>query len=80
MKNVNTPYDDTFRTLQYDCPELTIPMVNEIFYEDYIGDEKITFSPNELYFQISDGTMEERITDSTFIIAKRVRGIVKKKR
>ena len=41
LKNVNTPYDDTFRTLQYDCPELIIPMINEIFHEDYVGDEKI---------------------------------------
>lgn len=80
MKNVNTPYDDTFRTLQYDCPELIIPMVNEIFHEDYNGDEEITFAPNELYFQISDGEMEERITDSTFTITKQRNGIRQKRR
>ena len=80
MKNVNTPYDDTFRTLQYDCPELIIPMINEIFHEDYKGDEEITFSSNELYFQVSDGKMEERITDSTFTITQYNQGIPKKRR
>lgn len=46
-------------------------MVNEIFNEDYTGEDEIIFVPNELYFQISDGKVEERITDSTFTITKR---------
>ena len=31
----NTPYDDVFRTLLTDCTKLIIPIVNEIFKEDY---------------------------------------------
>ncbi len=37
MKNINTPYDDVFRTLLNDCTELIIPVVNEIFGENYTG-------------------------------------------
>ena len=29
--NVNTPYDDVFRTLLTDCSSLIMPVVNEIF-------------------------------------------------
>jgi len=43
----NTPYDDVFRTLLNDCSRLIIPVINEVFGEDYSGREKIVFSPNE---------------------------------
>ena len=68
MNNINTPYDDVFRTLLNDCSELIIPVINEIFHEEYTGKEKVEFSQNELFFQQLDGTEEERITDSSFVI------------
>lgn len=40
--NVNTPYDDVFRTLLTDCSSLIIPVVNEIFHENYTGEEAVT--------------------------------------
>ena len=38
----NTPYDDVFRTLLTDCSSLIIPVVNEIFHENYTGEEAVT--------------------------------------
>ena len=32
-ENVNTPYDDAFRTLLVKCPTLVIPLVNEAFHD-----------------------------------------------
>ena len=40
--NVNTPYDDVFRTLLTDCSSLIIPVVNEIFHENYTVEETVT--------------------------------------
>ena len=42
----NTPYDDVFRTLLNDCSNLIVPVVNEIFHENYIGSEEVVFYPN----------------------------------
>ena len=36
-----------FRTILNDCWQLVIPIINEIFHENYTGNEKIEFSPNE---------------------------------
>ena len=35
----STPYDDVFRTLLTDSPELMILVDNEIFHTDYTGYE-----------------------------------------
>lgn len=40
-------YDGVFRTIVNDCRKLIIPVINEVFAEDYTGNEKIEFSPNE---------------------------------
>ncbi len=69
-QNFNTPYDDVFRTLLNDCPSLIIPVVNEIFGEDYTGKEQVELSQNELFFQQPDGIEGERISDSSFVITK----------
>ncbi len=37
METINTPYDDTFRTLLQDCPELVVPLINELFGTNYTG-------------------------------------------
>ena len=33
----STPYDDVFRTLLNDCSRLILPVLNEIFGENYTG-------------------------------------------
>ena len=68
QQSFNTPYDDVFRTLLNDCPSLIIPIINEIFDEEYTGTERVELSQNELFFQQLDGTEGERITDSSFVI------------
>jgi len=67
-KITNTPYDDVFRTLLNDCSPLVIPVINEVFGEQYSGDEKIIFSPNEHFLNRQGGNEDERITDSSFTI------------
>ena len=65
---VNTPYDDVFRTMLNDCSRLIIPVINEIFCENYRGDEKIVFSPEIHFVNQQDGEETKRITDSSFEI------------
>ena len=65
------PYDDVFRTLLNDCSSLIIPVINEVFGEDYSGEEKIVFSPNEHFLNQQDGDEGERITDTCFRILGR---------
>lgn len=69
MKLVNTPYDDVFRTLLNDCSSLIIPVINEVFGENYTGDEQIIFFPNEHFINRQDGDEKERISDTNFKIA-----------
>ena len=47
-------YDGAFRTILNDCKQLIIPMINEIFGEDYTGKEKIEFRPNEHFLDQQD--------------------------
>ena len=68
VKISNTPYDDVFRTLLNDCSSLIIPVINEIFGENYSGKEKIIFSSNEHFLNKQGGNEEERITDTSFVI------------
>ena len=51
-----------------DCKQLIFPVLNEIFGENYSGNEDIKFSQNEIYLTQQDGEQEKRITDSCFII------------
>ena len=68
VRITSTPYDDVFRTLLNDCSQLIIPMINEMFGEQYSGQEKIIFSPNEHFLNQQGGNEEERITDTSFKI------------
>lgn len=68
MDTTNTPYDDVFRTLLNDCRNLIIPVINEVFGENYVGNEQILFSPNEHFLNREDGQETERITDTSFKI------------
>ena len=63
-----TPYDDVFRTLLNDCRQLVIQLVNEVFGENYTGEEEVVFSPNEPFLNQQDGGEDKRITDTTFSI------------
>lgn len=57
--NVSTPYDDVFKTLLNDCTEFVIPLVNEVFGEDYVGNEPIQFLQNE-HFMTSRMQLQKR--------------------
>ena len=61
-------YDGAFRTILNDCRQMIIPVINEIFKEDYTGNEIIEFHPNEHFIEQQDAANQERITDTNFII------------
>ena len=61
-ENVNTPYDDAFRTLLVKCPTLVIPLVNEAFHEQYELWEKVNVFHNEFF--VGNRQQKKRITDS----------------
>lgn len=65
---VNTPYDDVFRTMLNDCSSLIIPVINEVFSEQYTGEEEVVLSPETHYINQQDGDEVKRITDGSFII------------
>jgi len=68
MSDINTPYDDVFRTLLVDCKGLIIPVVNEVFGEHFTGKEKVVLKENEIFLRQQNGNEEKRITDSSFAI------------
>lgn len=65
-------YDGVFRTILNDCKKLVIPVINEIFHENYTGDERIEFSPNEHFLDQQDEADKKRITDANFRIFGRI--------
>ena len=60
--NVNTPYDDAFRTLLVKCPTLVIPLINEAFHEKYESWENVNVFHNEFF--VGNRHQKERIADS----------------
>jgi hypothetical protein len=53
---------------------MILPVINEIFDEEYIGDEKIEFFPNEHFLDQQDTADKERITDTNFkVIGKEIK-------
>ena len=67
-------YDGAFRTILNDCRKLIIPVINEIFQEEYTGEEEILFSPNEHFLDQQDAADKKRVTDTNFkIIGKAVK-------
>ncbi len=66
MKEIisNTPYDDVYRTMIVEDDELVLPLLNEVFGDNYSGKEKIVRYANEHYNIQQDGAEEKRITDS----------------
>ncbi len=61
-------YDGAFRTILNDCRQMIIPVINEIFKEDYMGNEIIEFHPNEHFIDQQDEAGRKRITDTNFVI------------
>lgn len=55
METINTPYDDTFRTLLQDCPELVVPLINELFGTNYTGREVVVSNENEIFLRNPEG-------------------------
>lgn len=66
--NVNTPYDDAFRTILTECKELIIPVVNEIFGTKFTGKESIKVMSNERFLPQQGGAQTKKVTDSYFEI------------
>ena len=67
--NVNTPYDDVFRTLLNDCPDLIIPVVNDTFGTDYVmGRDEVRKGNNEFFFTKQDTGQDDIVSDSHIII------------
>jgi hypothetical protein len=52
---------------------MIIPVINEIFGEDYIGNEKIEFHPNEHFIDQQDEADQKRITDTNFTIFGKIK-------
>lgn len=69
MTDNGTIYDDAFRTLINDCPELVIPLINELFKETYPCDKHILQLHNEHFINRQDGREDKCITDSCIIIS-----------
>lgn len=67
-KDYNTPYDDAFRTMLSKCTRLIIPVINELFGENYSGSEQIVQTPNEYYVSVGNGEDRKIVTDSVFTI------------
>ena len=68
-KSTGSPYDDVFRTLQNDCPELLIPVVNDIFRTDYAaGRDQVVVRNNEFFFTAPDGEQTKVVSDSHVMI------------
>ncbi len=67
-----TIYDGAFRTILNDCRQLIIPVINEIFGENYTGKEEVRFFPNEHFLDQLDDAGKERITDTNFTVFGKV--------
>ncbi len=63
-----TPYDDAFRTMEGECDDLLLPLVNYFFNEAYGDGAKITRLRNEHFDEKPDGSEKKKITDSHFCI------------
>ncbi|MCC8051327.1 MAG: hypothetical protein LIP10_11835 [Clostridiales bacterium] len=72
-KRIGDPYDDVYRTLLNDCPQLLIPLVNEIFHEHFTKDNKVIFSKDIHTMKGQEGKLSKRMTDSSFEIIGNVR-------
>lgn len=68
----NTPYDDVCRTLATKCDDLVLPLINEMFGEQYSRQDRIIRRANEHFLEQQGGAEEKRITDSLLEIVNHV--------
>lgn len=66
--NLNTEYDDVFRTLLNDLPQYVIPLINEFFGTSYSMTDEVHLGNNELFIIEPDLASHKRITDSSIHI------------
>jgi len=64
---MNNIYDKIFWKILNDCRRLILPVINEVFREEYTGDEEIQFFHNE-YFSGRQDKDKEYITNINFIV------------
>ena len=62
--NLNTAYDDAFRTMITKCDDLVFALLNYMFGENYTGEEVIVRNANEELIQQDGGGIRKRITDA----------------
>lgn len=67
----HTFYDDVFRTLTNDCPRLTLPVINEVFSTNYIGEEEIIKAADEIFLKQKNGELNKKITDTSLLIKRK---------
>ena len=77
METINTPYDDTVRTFPPVCPELVVPLINELFGTNYTGREVVVSNENEIFLRNPEGKKEKRVTDSNLTLIS-LKGISKR--
>ncbi len=63
-----TIYDDVWRTLVHDFPQLLVSFVNELFTESYGKDVRVEFLQDVHEQNQLDGSIEKRTTDTYFRI------------
>ena len=69
----NTPYDDVGKTLLYECPALIIPIINEIFGEDYALTDHVELLNEVHAFQSGEEELNKRYKDGYIrIIGKKI--------
>ena len=66
-------YDNAFRTMEMDCPNLLIPVVNEAFQQNYPIHAKVRILPNEQMITTPEDAQMVRITDSNFMIIEKAK-------
>ena len=66
-----TIYDDVWRTIVHDFPNLLIAFVNELFSESYSKAARVEFLQDTHEQKMPDGSVEKRITDTYFQIIDR---------
>ncbi len=67
-ENLNTAYDDAYHTLLTDCPQLIVPVVNEVFHRQYAFREDVKRSNEKYFINRQDGGQLQRIADSNIEI------------
>ena len=63
-----TAYDDAFRTMESECDDILIQLVNYFFNENYDANAKVKRMRNEHFVEHEDNSEDKRVTDSHFII------------